>query len=77
MLFRSPGASGNAATEDTVFMLERMGFDTGIDLTALLELRKRVAVWLAGEQLSGAVWRAGFPKSATSCGSGSTARIAA
>lgn len=61
----APGASGNAATEDTVFMLERMRYDTGIDLKALLELRKRVAVWLEGEQLNGAVWRAGFPKSAT------------
>ena len=73
----APGASGNAATEDTVFMLERMGFDTGIDLTALLELRKRVATWLVGEQLSGAVWRAGFPKSAAYGGSGSTAKVAA
>ena len=59
----APGASGNAATEDVVFMLERMGYHTGIDLTALLELRKRVASWLAGEQLGGAVWRAGVPKS--------------
>ena len=58
-------------------MLERMGFDTGIDLTALLELRKRVAVWLDGEQLSGAVWRAGFPKSAARSGRGSTAKAAA
>ena len=31
-----PGASGNVATEDLVFMLEEMGFDTGIDLEALI-----------------------------------------
>ena len=59
----APGASGNAATEDVVFMLQRMGYDTGIDLAALLALRKRVATWLAGEQTGGAIWRAGVPKS--------------
>lgn len=32
----APGASGNVATEDVVMMLEQMGFDTGIDLPALL-----------------------------------------
>ena len=73
----APGASGNAATEDTVFMRERMGCDTAIDLTRLLELRKRVAVWLDGEQLNGSIWRAGIPKSTAYCGSGSTAKAAA
>ncbi len=67
----APGASGNAATEDVVFMLTRMGYDTGIDLAALLALRKRVATWLAGEQLGGSIWRAGVPKS------GATMKIAA
>jgi hydroxymethylglutaryl-CoA lyase len=32
----APGASGNVATEDVVMMLEQMGFDTGIDLAALM-----------------------------------------
>jgi len=32
----APGASGNVATEDVVMMLEQMGFDTGVDLDALL-----------------------------------------
>jgi len=59
----APGASGNAATEDVVFMLERMGFDTGIDLAAIMDLRLRVARWLDGEQLGGTLWRAGLPKS--------------
>ena len=73
----APGASGNAATEDVVFMLTRMGYDTGIDLAALLALRKRVAIWLTGEQTNGAIWRAGVPKSSPFCGSGSTAMSAA
>jgi hydroxymethylglutaryl-CoA lyase len=33
----APGAAGNVATEDVVYMLERMGIDTGVDLTRLLE----------------------------------------
>ncbi|MDE3839486.1 hydroxymethylglutaryl-CoA lyase [Bacillus methanolicus] len=32
----APGAAGNAATEDVVYMLERMGIRTGIDLEKLL-----------------------------------------
>jgi len=32
----APGASGNVATEDVVMMLQQMGYDTGIDLRALL-----------------------------------------
>jgi len=32
----APGASGNACTEDMVHMLDLIGFDTGIDLPALI-----------------------------------------
>ncbi|HST92140.1 MAG TPA: hydroxymethylglutaryl-CoA lyase, partial [Brevundimonas sp.] len=32
----APGATGNIATEDLVYMLERAGFDTGYDLDALI-----------------------------------------
>jgi hydroxymethylglutaryl-CoA lyase len=32
----APGASGNVATEDVAMMLQQMGFDTGIDLNALM-----------------------------------------
>src|SRR5262249_34381690 len=31
----APGASGNVSTEDLVYMLDRMGIATGIDLEAL------------------------------------------
>ncbi len=58
----APGASGNASTEDLAFMLEAMGHDTGIDVAALLALRERVAGWIAGEPIHGALWRAGLPK---------------
>ncbi|MBV8620272.1 MAG: hydroxymethylglutaryl-CoA lyase [Curvibacter sp.] len=58
----APGASGNVSTEDLVFMLEGMGQSTGQDLEALLALRREVAGWLEGEDLHGALWRAGLPR---------------
>jgi len=33
----APGATGNVATEDLVYMLERAGFSTGYDLDSLIE----------------------------------------
>lgn len=36
----TPGASGNLATEDLVYMLNEMGFDTGIDFEKILNLAK-------------------------------------
>jgi hydroxymethylglutaryl-CoA lyase len=58
----APGASGNIATEDLVFMLEAMGFDTGIDLAALLGTQRRLAQWLPGQTLYGKLAGAGVPK---------------
>lgn len=58
----APGATGNIATEDCTFMLDSMGFETGIDLDALLALRAEIAAWLPGERLAGALSRAGLPK---------------
>lgn len=36
----APGASGNTATEDLVYMLREMGYETGIDFEELLKLSK-------------------------------------
>jgi hydroxymethylglutaryl-CoA lyase len=33
----APGAAGNAATEDVVYMLERMGIQTGVNLNQLVD----------------------------------------
>ncbi len=43
-------------------MLGSMGIETGIDIDRLLALRARVAGWLAGETLHGALWQAGLPR---------------
>jgi hydroxymethylglutaryl-CoA lyase len=39
----APGATGNVATEDLVWMFERMGFSTGIDLEALVPVARDAA----------------------------------
>jgi hydroxymethylglutaryl-CoA lyase len=58
----APGATGNIDTEDCVFLLESLGFETGIDIKALVALRETVEGWLPGERFSGAIARAGLPK---------------
>ena len=57
----APGASGNIVTEDLCFMLAAMGIDTGVDLAALLEVRKIVAEALPQEELFGFTAAAGLP----------------
>lgn len=58
----APGASGNVATEDLVYLMGSMGIQTGIDIDKLMALRARVAPWLAGECLHGSIAQAGLPK---------------
>ena len=57
----APAATGNVATEDVVYMLERAGFETGLDLSKLIE----TAAWLEsalGHPVSSSLSRAGgFP----------------
>lgn len=43
----APGATGNVATEDVVYMLDRMGIETGIDLEKLLHAVDIVAPLLS------------------------------
>lgn len=57
----APNATGNIATEDLVYQLHRMGYDTGLDLDALAE----GARWLSGhlpDSIAGLYAKAGpFP----------------
>jgi hydroxymethylglutaryl-CoA lyase len=57
----APGASGNIVTEDLVFMLQSMGYETGIDLAKLMKVREIVAAALPGEPLYGFTADAGLP----------------
>jgi hydroxymethylglutaryl-CoA lyase len=54
----APGAAGNLATEDLVYMLHGMGIDTGVDLERLVEAG-RVAESVVGRPLPGKVHQAG------------------
>src|SRR5204863_358125 len=54
----APRATGNIATEDLVYLLDREGVETGVDLDALI----RISKWLEGvlgRRLEGQVYRAG------------------
>ena len=44
----APGASGNTSTEDLVFMLNEMGYDTGIDFKKILKAAKDELRWIDG-----------------------------
>jgi hydroxymethylglutaryl-CoA lyase len=57
----APGASGNIVTEDLAFMLEAMGYATGIDLEKLIAVRSIVAEALSGEPMYGFLPDAGLP----------------
>lgn len=59
----APGASGNVAMEDLVYMLRSMRIATGVDFDALIALRAQLGRWLQGETLHGSIWRAGLPRS--------------
>ena len=50
----APGAAGNLATEDLVYMCNQMGCETGVDLEALLAAGRRIGVVL-GRALPGRV----------------------
>jgi hydroxymethylglutaryl-CoA lyase len=60
----APGAAGNVPSEDVVYLLERAGVATGMDLAAMIEASQ----WLAGvmgRKLPGMVAQApSFPKAA-------------
>jgi hydroxymethylglutaryl-CoA lyase len=58
----APGATGNIVTEDLAWMLEAMGYETGIDISKLIAAREIVREGLPGETLFGHVPDAGLPK---------------
>ena len=57
----APGATGNVGTEDVLYLVERMGFHTGISMSKLIETSN----WLGqviGQEMPSMVHKAGsFP----------------
>jgi len=58
----APGATGNIVMEDTAFLFESMGCETGIDLDKLVEVRGIIAKALPEVALYGAIAKAGLPR---------------
>jgi hydroxymethylglutaryl-CoA lyase len=58
----APGATGNIVMEDTVFLFESMGVETGVDLEKLARPREIVARALPEVTLYGAIAKAGLPR---------------
>jgi hydroxymethylglutaryl-CoA lyase len=58
----APGATGNIVMEDTVFLFESMGCETGIDLDKLVAVREIVGKALPDVMLYGAIAKAGLPR---------------
>ena len=54
----APGASGNISSEDAIHMLDAMGYETGIDLDALLMIAKQLPQ-IVGHGVPGQVLKAG------------------
>ncbi len=57
----APGSAGNVATEDVAYMFQRMGVQTGLDLSAYIEIDR----WMSSQmhkELSSKVAKAGLPK---------------
>jgi len=59
----APKATGNVATEDVVYLLERGGYDTGLDLDALIETARWLEEVVLKHPISSALAKAGgFPR---------------
>ena len=58
----APGATGNIVMEDTAFLFESMGIETGIDIERLTRVREIVGKALPEVTLYGAIAKAGLPR---------------
>ena len=58
----APGASGNIVMEDLVFLLEKEGLNTGVDLEKYRLARQIAEKTLPDENFYGTILRAGLPK---------------
>lgn len=64
----APGASGNVATEDLLYMLDGLGFETGIDLDAVADASSSMLRLLGREAQSKAARAVGARTGLGACG---------
>jgi hydroxymethylglutaryl-CoA lyase len=55
----APGAAGNLATEDLVYLLDRQGVRHGVDLDAVIDAARFIGTALGKPELGSKVGRAG------------------
>lgn len=55
----APGATGNVATEEVVYLCETEGLKTGINLDAYIKVLERLEAFLGRDQIPGKLYRAG------------------
>ena len=58
----APGASGNVATEDLIYLFNSMNISTGINLQELIILCRNIRNFFPNEVLNGRILSAGIPK---------------
>jgi hydroxymethylglutaryl-CoA lyase len=58
----APGATGNVVFEDLAFLCHSKGFDTGVDIEKLIEVRSILRSEMPQEALYGGLARAGLPR---------------
>lgn len=57
----APKATGNVVLEDVIFLCEKMGFETGVDIPTLAPARSILQREMPDEQLYGQLAKAGLP----------------
>ena len=57
----APAATGNIATEDLVYMLDRAGFETGVDLDAMIAAAAWIGQRIGKPPVSSLSRAGGFP----------------
>ena len=63
----APGATGNVATEDLVFMFDEMGIENGVDVRGLFRVCRYLEKIIPDVPITSSLYRAGFPGDHQAC----------
>lgn len=63
----APGATGNVATEDLVFMFDEMGIENGVDVRGLFSVCRYLEKIIPDVPITSSLYTAGFPGDHQAC----------
>ncbi len=63
----APGATGNVATEDVVFMFDEMGIENGVDLHGLFKVCRYLEKTIPAVPITSSIYKAGIPGDRKAC----------